>query len=157
MRKNITLLLLLTLTNVFGQNVLKFQDTEDKYMMSMDYYNEYNDCTVRAVAEGFNKSYKEALLITQSWGRKNQEGLLMRPFIVGMNKYFAKEIVYGTNFKGTPQDMLEIVEDGYSYIMLCMDHVFVLEQNKVGSNKWIVKGNRGDKKRNLFAYIKVKR
>ena len=96
--------------------------------------------------------------ITKSWGRKRGRGILVKHFLQGVHTDFKNNIVSRiTVDPGTTSlDMLDVVEDGYTYIILCINHVFVLEQKKKGSDKWYVKGNKRDLDREIFSYIKIK-
>ena len=156
--KRILIALLFVLTNTFAQNEVRFIDTEEKYYDSIIYHRETNDCSVRAVAEGFNLGYKKSLDITKSWGRKRRRGILVKHFLEGVHTDFKDNIVskITADPKTTSSEMMNVVEDGYTYIILCINHVFVLEQRKKGSNKWYVKGNKRDLDREIFAYIKIK-
>lgn len=150
--------MLFVFTNTFAQNEVRFIDTEEKYYYSVSQYRETNDCSVRAIAEGFNLGYKKSLNITKSWGRQRRKGILVKDFLRGIHTDFKTNIVSRITAqpKTTSSEMMNIVEDGYTYVILCVNHVFVLEQRKKGSNKWYVKGNKRDLNREIFAYIKIK-
>jgi len=165
--KNLIYILLISFTTTQAQKV-KLVDTMDRYKFNIERLNETDDCTVRAIAEGFNMDYLDALQITLDMGRERRMGMPLAKYVRGLSKTFYKQIVFGSNVD-VPTDAQgfvdTIAEDGYSYIVVSAAHTFVIEQgygtargksNVKTNDKWFVKGNYDDKKKDILMYVKIK-
>jgi len=106
----------------YGKNY----DLNRKYSMSIKNHNETNDCTVKALAFGLNKSYDEAHLQMKELGRVNRKSIV---------------------FKNIANNIKEIREiEGYNdvrlwtflkenkngiFLILTYGHIFVVKDGKV--------------------------
>tara|TARA_R110002126_G_scaffold50551_4_gene139231 strand:- start:10650 stop:11168 length:519 start_codon:yes stop_codon:yes gene_type:complete len=166
--KNLLFIIGLTLTLTAQAQKVKLVDTMDRYKMNIERLDETGDCTVRAIAEGFNMTYMEAYKITQDMGRVKGTGMGLRAYVRGLSRTFYKDIVHGSNVDAptNAQGFVDtIAEDGYSYIVVSAAHTFVIEQghgtvrgksNVKTNDKWFVKGNYDDKKKDILMYVKIK-
>ena len=165
--KNLIYILLISFTTTQAQKV-KLVDTMERYQFNIERLNEKDDCTVRAIAEGFNMDYIDALQITLDMGRERRTGMPLTKYVRGLSKTFYKQIVFGSNVD-IPTDAQEFVdriaEDGFTYIVISQAHTFVIEQgygtvrgrsNVKTNDKWFVKGNFDDKKKDILMYVKIK-
>lgn len=142
---------------VYSTDYVRLIDTEDVYSFEAAMNNEENDCTVRAVAEAFDLTYGKSLRITKEWGRESKQGMTMKAFLKGLRDTFRYNIVYGSNVREgmTSEEFYkEVVKDGFGYIVLTFDHVYVIEQGRKG--RWYLKGNHNDRSKQIFAYIQIK-
>ena len=166
--KNLLFIIGLTLTLTAQAQKVKLIDTMDRYKFNIERLNEADDCTVRALAEAFNMDYVDALQITLDMGRERRTGMSLRNWVRGLSRTFYKDIVHGSNVDvpTNAQGFVDtIAEDGYSYIVVSAAHTFVIEQghgtvrgksNVKTNDKWFVKGNYDDKKKDILMYVKIK-
>ena len=141
-----------------AQNIkVRLIDTVEKYQANINRLEETQDCTVRAIAEGFNLEYLEARRIALDMGRENGEGITLRLYIYGLINRFHKQIIFSSNLQ-TPMKAEEFVnniaESGFTYIVISRAHTFVVEQNY--RNLWYVKGNYDDLEKDILMYVKIK-
>lgn len=154
MRYLLTVLLIISSCKPISN--FRVQDSESVFYQSINKYNEINDCSVRAVADLFDLSYAQALMITKKWGRRSGRGIPLNFLLYGIRKDFKDKIILATAVsKQVNAKFLvnHIVQDGYSYLAITTDHAFVVEQHK---DVWYLKGNYNDKQKYLIAYIQIK-
>lgn len=158
--KNILTIFLILITNIAVSQDIRVSliDTVELNQFNIDRLEEINDCTVRAISEGFDIPYLDALVIMEKMGRRRRGGVSLKAYIRGTQIKFVKEILYSANLK-KPMKAKEFVntiaEDGYTYIVISHAHTFVIEQGGVGM-RWYVKGNYDDRKKEILMYFKVK-
>ena len=153
-------LALLSLLSHAQQSKIRTVNTEQKYQKYMEMYDEVDDCSVRAYSETFDISYRESLNILKDAGRVKGKPMNFKLLMKDLKSRYKERIVQIQIVRpGMRADtfMKEIAEDGFKYMMLYRGHICVIEQgNKKGkTNDWFIKGNSGDRSREIFAYIKI--
>ena len=139
-----------------AQNIkVKLVDTIEKNIVNIDRLEETEDCTVRAIAEGFDLEYLEALQITLKMGRKRRRGMNLRQYVRGLQTFFHSQIITSDGIDPMiAKDFVNtIAEDGFTYIVISAAHTFVIEQGYKG--RWKVKGNYDDLKTEIIMYAKI--
>tara|TARA_R110002050_G_scaffold201054_2_gene336181 strand:- start:192 stop:653 length:462 start_codon:yes stop_codon:yes gene_type:complete len=150
MKNLIKLSIILLSLNIYGQRV-KVIDTSNKYKSDIQYHDEGNDCSVRAIAEAFDITYDEALLISRDGGRKRGNGMTLRNYVKLLKTTKSKNGQLPTPM--SPRDFIDkIAQKGNSYILVTLNHTFVIEEYR---GDFVIKGNFGDHKSNIigFAYV----
>lgn len=158
MKNLITTLLVLVSTLSFSQEKkMRTMDTIEKNSFNIERLGETNDCTVRAISEGFNIPYLESLKIMKELGREYAQGIPLNKYVRGLSKRFFDEIIFGENLDTPllPKDFInEIAEEGFTYIVISHAHTFVIEEHGT-KMRWYVKGNYDDKDKEILMYVKV--
>jgi hypothetical protein len=140
--------------NIQGQNIV---DTAKKYKEDREKLDSAADCTVIAVAEAFNVSYSKAFRQMKKFGRADKKGMKQKYFINAVEELYLDEVVTAGILEESTWSAyfaFYFAENGYTYLVMNDNHIFVIEQNENG--EWVIYGNKGDFYTEIKMFIKLK-
>ena len=132
-------------------------DTSYKNASSILELNETDDCSVRAIAEAFDISYRESRSLLKTWGRLDRDGMSLSLMAKGWKKDFPGSVgplIQTSKFINAHGFVKEIAVDGVTYLILAVNHIFVIEEGRFC--QWLVKGNMDDHKKTILGYVEVR-
>ena len=150
----ILLLFLLLSYGAFGQRVI---DTVYKYEWVVDSMGEANDCSVRAHAEVFGLTYRQAHADLKRAGRHNRKGIDVLNYINYLNTNktgYSIELSLAKDSTTNKSFIREVAETGSSYLMIAKDHIYAIQEYK---GKWAIKGNHNERLTKPIAWLKIDR
>lgn len=131
-------------------------DTWDMYSNDRDMFNEYNDCSVRAIATVFSLDYSTALELTYKFTRKHRRGMNATRMVqmVKSLDYTAQHFkVGGLNSKQFAKYM---AMPNYDFIVISKTHVHALVYDK-DKDMLVSYGNPTDTKLKIIYAVAIKR
>ena len=132
-------------------------DTNFKNAAIIMELQEENDCSVRAVSEAYDISYKDAWILLGSYGRARGDGMYFGEIRKCIDSQFpntASELTTLWTTINSHTFVKDIAIAGYTYLILADRHVFVIEEGR--HNQWLVKGNIDDAGKTILGYITIK-
>ena len=150
-------LLFIGASSVCAQNKLEgVVDTNYKNATAIIIMEETEDCSVRAISEAYNVTYRKSHELNKSWGRVNNEGVYWKNIEKGIRKDFpstASKLIPIYSTMNSFDFVDQIAESGYTYIIFADKHIFVVEEEY--HQHWLVKGNLNDATKQILGYLRI--
>ena len=151
MKKTIIKIAILLLP-IFSFSQKDFVNSQNLFEKQIEYQMEGNDCSVRALAIGFDLTYYSAMQLTYKIGRKRENGMNLRNFVrYTTQNYIMNSRVVSMISLTKDTSVVEIQNDSkydnMNLMLVTNDHIFNYKNNVVYGNtkdnkikdvKWIL-------------------